>query len=165
MIQIIDLELVIGLGGRQFTHINNQRRFNMYGYIYLTINLINNKKYIGKHKASEFDIKYKGSGKILKQAFQKDGFNNFECIILAECDCESELNRLEEFYIAKYDCVNSQEFYNIKPGGLGKSPSGLRYIRNKNSGKCKKVPIAEVQSFLDSGDWEIGGPIPSKELA
>ena len=136
----------------------------MYGYIYLTTNLINNKKYIGKHKASEFDIKYKGSGKILKQAFEKDSFENFSCIILAECENEAELNNLEEFYIDKFNCVNRDDFYNIKPGGLGKSQSGLRYIRNINSGKCKKVPIDDVQRFLETGDWELGGPIPSKDV-
>ena len=43
----------------------------MYGYIYLTINLINNKKYIGQHRANEFTSKYKGSGKILTKAFKK----------------------------------------------------------------------------------------------
>ena len=36
----------------------------MYGYIYITTNLINGMKYIGKHKASMFDPAYKGSGKV-----------------------------------------------------------------------------------------------------
>ena len=45
----------------------------MYGYVYETINLVNNKKYIGKRVKSKFDINYKGSGKILKQAFEKYG--------------------------------------------------------------------------------------------
>ena len=46
----------------------------MYGYIYLTTNLLNGKKYIGKHTHSEFDFeKYRGSGKVLKEAFNKYG--------------------------------------------------------------------------------------------
>ncbi len=39
----------------------------MKGYIYETINLINGKKYIGKHKSSKFDNTYFGSGIALKR--------------------------------------------------------------------------------------------------
>lgn len=136
----------------------------MYGYIYLTTNLINNKKYIGQHKAQAFDESYKGSGKILKQAFNKEGFENFSCQILKWCDSKEELDRYEEYFIDKYDCVNSDEYYNIKPGGLGKSESGLTYIRNIHNGKCKKVNQQELNDYLNSGDYVIGGPIPSEEV-
>ena len=44
----------------------------MYGYIYLTTNHINGKKYIGQKKSNVFlGEKYLGSGKILKQALKK----------------------------------------------------------------------------------------------
>ena len=49
----------------------------MYGYIYITTNLINNKIYIGQHKSKNYDKKYLGSGLLLKRA-QK----NMEVIIL-----------------------------------------------------------------------------------
>ena len=46
----------------------------MFGYIYMTINTVNGKKYIGQHKSSEFEgNKYLDSGKILKQAIEKYG--------------------------------------------------------------------------------------------
>ena len=45
----------------------------MYGYIYETTNLINNKKYIGKKVSSVFLAeKYLGSGRILKQSILKE---------------------------------------------------------------------------------------------
>lgn len=136
----------------------------MYGYIYLTTNLINNKKYIGQHKSEFFDLNYKGSGKILRQAFLKDGFNNFKCEILKDCKSKAELDYYEAYFIDKFDCVNSSEYYNLKPGGSGKSVKGLIYIRNIKTGKCKKVTENDLQNYLDSGDYVIGGPIPSKEI-
>lgn len=45
----------------------------MYGYIYLTTNLINGKKYIGKHKSLTFDDSYFGSGKNSSTSYIKRG--------------------------------------------------------------------------------------------
>ena len=41
------------------------------GYIYETTNLINGKTYIGQHKKDEFDIHYRGSGKLITQAISR----------------------------------------------------------------------------------------------
>lgn len=99
----------------------------MYGYIYITTNLINGKKYIGQHKCSKFDFTtYKGSGKILQQAFNKYGKENFECQLLEEknnvptiCETQEELNESEKYYIKYYNAVSSKQFYNILLGGQG----------------------------------------------
>ena len=69
----------------------------MYGYIYETTNLINGKKYIGKHKSIDFDPNYKGSGQVLKKAFSKYGKNNFKCVIIEKCDNLKDLNTKEIF--------------------------------------------------------------------
>lgn len=42
-----------------------------YGYIYLTENKIDGKKYIGMHKSSTFDHTYYGTGKNNKASFKK----------------------------------------------------------------------------------------------
>lgn len=89
----------------------------MYGYIYLTTNLINNKKYIGQHKSPVFDDKYKGSGKHLSRAIAKYGWDNFICEIIEPCDSIKELNDREEYWIAYYNAVESNEYYNIARGG------------------------------------------------
>lgn len=89
----------------------------MFGYVYLTTNLVNNRKYIGQHRASEFTTDYKGSGKLIKQAFKKYGWDNFEVELLQECSTEEELNESEIKWIAEYEAVYSEEFYNIAYGG------------------------------------------------
>lgn len=70
----------------------------MYGYIYLTTNLINNKKYIGKHRATKFEPdKYIGSGKILKEAILKEGIENFSCELIDTAENKEELNNKEKY--------------------------------------------------------------------
>lgn len=91
----------------------------MYGYIYKTTNTINNKSYIGKHKAETFDKSYYGSGKILEQAIKKDGVNNFIVEVLEWCETLEELNEKEKLYIKIFDAQKSDKFYNIARGGDG----------------------------------------------
>lgn len=39
----------------------------MYGYIYLTTNLITGSFYVGKHKANKYNPNYYGSGKRIRE--------------------------------------------------------------------------------------------------
>ena len=91
----------------------------MYGYIYLTTNTVNDRKYIGQHRSSTFDKNYIGSGVLLLKAIEKYGKENFTTVILEECLSDAELNEKEVYYISKYDACNSDEFYNIARGGEG----------------------------------------------
>lgn len=87
------------------------------GYVYITTNNINGKKYIGKRSSPEFDNNYFGSGKLIKRAIKKYGKENFSCNVLRWCQTEDELNQYEKFYIAKFDAQKSNMFYNISSGG------------------------------------------------
>lgn len=95
----------------------------MYGYIYLTQNLTNNRKYIGQRKWNTFENisedKYLGSGIILKQAIQKYGEGNFKKQILCICDTKEELCSMEKKYIQETNAINSDDYYNIHEGGNG----------------------------------------------
>lgn len=91
----------------------------MYGYIYETTNIINGKKYIGKHKSTDFDCEYLGSGVAITEAVKKYGKENFVVTLLEECDSLSQLNAQEVYWIKKFNAVNDQLFYNIAPGGDG----------------------------------------------
>lgn len=132
----------------------------MYGYIYLTTNLISGRKYIGQHKSETFDPSYLGSGKILKQAVLKEGVGNFQVQLIEVCASAEQLNQREAYYIDLCDAVNSSEFYNLKDGGLGKSVRGLTYITNGQ--QCKKVPTEELTNYFEQG-WYKGGPKQSQE--
>lgn len=101
--------------------INKGNIIIMYGYVYITTNKINNKKYIGQHKSTTFDKKYIGSGILLQKAIEHYGKENFEVVILKECFSEDELNQAEIELIKTFDAVNSEQFYNIARGGEGHS--------------------------------------------
>ena len=95
----------------------------MYGYIYLTENLINGKKYIGKKTSSKFlGEKYLGSGKALNVAINKYGKENFKVIMIDTAESLEELNQKEIYYIAINNAQESKEFYNISAGGLDGGP-------------------------------------------
>lgn len=90
----------------------------MYGYIYKTTNLINGKIYIGKKTSEVFLPWYKGSGRVLGEAFAKYGWDNFSVEFLCPCFSLKELNAEERFLIKYFDCrVKHGKGYNISEGG------------------------------------------------
>lgn len=89
----------------------------MYGYIYLTINTINQRMYIGKRQSEQYDQTYYGSGKVIKQAITKYGKENFKNIILDTADSLQELNQKEKYYIQLYHNAYGSLMYNIASGG------------------------------------------------
>ena len=92
----------------------------MYGYIYITTNLVNGKKYIGQHKSEKFlGNSYLGSGIVLKESVRKYGKENFSVEMLEECYSIKELNSREVYWINFYEAVNSNVFYNLSGGGKG----------------------------------------------
>ena len=93
--------------------------FEPYGFIYITTNQVNGKKYIGKKKYNKKSDNYLGSGKHLKNAIKKYGKESFARKIISVGYNANDLSELEIYYIDKYDAVNSQDYYNIASGGEG----------------------------------------------
>lgn len=90
----------------------------MCGYIYLTTNLTNKKKYIGRKQSDKFlGTSYLGSGVHLKRAVEKYGRDKFRVDLLYKCDSYDELVRSEAYFIKLFDAVNSESFYNQSYGG------------------------------------------------
>lgn len=87
-------------------------------FIYLTTNLYNGKKYIGKHYGF-IDDNYLGSGKLLQRAIKKYGKENFCREILDFSLTEEENCEKEKYYIALFNACENEMFYNIHEGGAG----------------------------------------------
>lgn len=85
--------------------------------VYITTNLINGKKYIGKDERNS--PKYLGSGNLLRAAIKKYGRENFQKEILAYARDRADLCELEKYYIDYYSAIKSDLFYNIAEGGFG----------------------------------------------
>ncbi len=90
----------------------------MYGFIYITTNLINGRQYIGQHKGDGED-NYLGSGSLLKLAINKYGKENFKREVLEFAFTKEELDELERYYIALAQATTDSKFYNIHEGGNG----------------------------------------------
>lgn len=92
--------------------------------IYLYLNKINGKAYIGQsininkryreHKNAAYNVNNKDYNLPIHRAIRKYGLDNFEFIILEECE-QSELNSKEIYWIKQYDSYQSG--YNATEGG------------------------------------------------
>jgi group I intron endonuclease len=89
------------------------------GVIYMTTNLINGKKYIGKDTKN--NPNYLGSGVYLKKSIQKYGKHNFEKTIIEVCSSHEELTEREEYWLNYYDAGNNPKFYNAHNYSYGGS--------------------------------------------
>ena len=102
----------------------------MYGYIYKTTDLIENKIYVGQHKRNYFDKTYYGSGLIITNKIKNwlslgnKIEERFVCEILDIADTQEELNFKEIYWIEKLKARNSDIGYNLCLGG-NQGPSGI----------------------------------------
>jgi group I intron endonuclease len=105
---------------------------DMYGFIYITTNLVNGKKYIGQKKLRpnrvDTDINsYLGSGIVIKQAIDKYGRENFIKDIVAIAYNKEELDNLEREFIKFHNAVESYDYYNVSEGGEGNNTKGKNH--------------------------------------
>lgn len=130
-----------------------------YGFVYETTNKVNGMKYIGKciySRKNNWET-YLGSGVYLKRAIKKYGKSNFERIILAEADSEEELNELEEYYIKKYNAVESPNYYNVKYTSIG----GDVFTNHPRKEEIRKM---RVKQMTGKGNHQYGKPKSEKMI-
>lgn len=125
------------------------------GYIYLVLNKLSNKIYVGKRKG-KFTSSYKGSGKYIQAALKEYGSNNFDVFPLMYCECADDMDDYEKYWISFFRDLN-YDMYNIAPGGAGGDTfSGLN-VEDKINRLAAIVPnlkkTSEQQSILSKRAW------------
>jgi predicted transcriptional regulator len=95
----------------------------MHGYVYITTNLVNGMKYIGKRTSHVFNPRYFGSGIRIKNAVKLYGKDKFAVELLIAVHSREELEEAEKRVISEHDAVVSPRYYNLAQGGSG----GLLY--------------------------------------
>lgn len=94
---------------------NNMEQKKHY-IIYQTTNLVNGKIYIGQHQTYDVNDEYLGSGKILQQAIEKYGRENFKREILFDFDNFTDMDNKEKELVTE-EFVKREDTYNVRVGG------------------------------------------------
>ena len=102
----------------------------MHYYLYEIRNNLNGKIYIGVHRTTNLNDGYMGSGKIIKNAIEKYGVENFSKTILEFFNNEDEMYQREKEVVTD-EFLIQDHVYNLRRGGNG----GFDYI---NSSGIKK---------------------------
>ena len=122
----------------------------MKGYMYITTYLVSGNIYVGQ-SINHRDINtYLGSGVAFKNALKKYGKDAFvKTILIDNISCINELNKLERYFISKYDCLYPNG-YNLDLGGTNKgrmSEITKEKITKSRTGKyTEKQRIANIES-------------------
>jgi hypothetical protein len=122
-----------------------------YGFIYITTNMVNGKRYIGQKK---FDNVYKwksylGSGRYFLKSVEKYGKDNFIRNIVDIAYSPEELNKKEILWIENYNAVKSEDFYNAIEGG-----NTGNHLKRKNSISVICIDNNKIfKSIADASLW------------
>ena len=129
---------------RIITHHARKRYECKEGYIYVITNILNNKKYVGKHVGKPEDSpNYFGSGIAINNAIEKYGKENFTKEIL-EYHQNANLDEREKFWIEKFNTLN--EGYNLTTGGDGgDTQTGKHWF---NNGKINVIRKEAPEGFI-----------------
>jgi hypothetical protein len=122
--------------------------------IYITINLVNGKKYIGKDTKN--NPNYLGSGTLFKVDLKKFGNQNFKKEIIEYCTKEN-INEREIYWITFFNSVQSDDFYNLVElsGGWDFSKVGeekYNFICNKISTSKKGIKNPKLSNNQERKD-------------
>lgn len=107
-------------------------------YVYLILNKVNGKTYVGQRKSSKEwnNDSYMGSGKLLKLAKKKYGIKNFEKFLIQHCCSKEETDKAEKFWIAEYRSRGKAE-YNIADGGCCSPSFKGKHHSEESKAKCR----------------------------
>jgi group I intron endonuclease len=124
--------------------------------VYKTINLINGRYYIGKHKTTNSNDTYLGSGTVIKEAIKHYGAENFIKEIIAVYDNELDAFNKEAELVTE-DVVNDPLSYNLSTVGLGGRTHSTRSKQQMSANMKGRIPWNKgVQMWSDEDRKRIG---------
>src|SRR5208282_6684763 len=96
--------------------------------VYLLLNTVNNKGYVGKHKGNTISTRWRedlsgGHNVHLENARKKYGWKIFSIEILNICSSKEEMNNLERLWILALRTYDPDYGYNMTYGGEGNIPT------------------------------------------
>lgn len=125
--------------------------------VYKTINLTNQKYYIGKHSSEDPNDEYLGSGLALQRAIKKHGLENFKKEVLHLYESEVEAYNKEREILEELDGVKDPLCYNLCYGGVGfwkgatHSAEAKDKISEGNKGKVRTNEAKQKYSASKKG--------------
>ncbi len=131
-------------------------------YIYLIINLINRKLYVGQtnyperrwsqHKYAAKNYEVAENTQVITRAIHKYGIENFEFKVIEIHETQEAVNKAEQDAIKRLETTNPKIGYNIEPGGHDiRSPETLR-----------KISVS-LQKYYETHDGSLKGKHHSEE--
>lgn len=137
----------------------------MFYTVYKITNQITDMIYIGKHKTSNLDDGYLGSGLLIRRAINKYGVENFHKEILHVFDNEADMNAKEAELVTE-EFVLQETNYNLCVGGKGgwdPVKAKTAFLGKQHTQEAKeKIGIATASRI----PWNKGksiGPMPDIE--
>ena len=137
--------------------------------VYKITNTLNGKVYIGqtvdyrKRKVGHFSYLRRNAhrNRYLQKSFNKYGESSFKMEIIKECAVD-ELDKLEIYYMRKYNSIDKTLGYNMVIGG-NTNKSFPDYIRQKMS-RSQRGRIISEEHRKRIGKWHKGKTISPKDI-
>lgn len=137
--------------------------------IYMMINKINGKKYIGQtnnfqvrmngHKSDAFNPNSHSYNYPLSNAIRKYGWENFDNRIIEEISDEEDYRYVDErerFFIQYYNSLSTQNGYNITNGGAGCPKPKLTFEQKVALSKLFTLEqVIDIQTRIQAGEKRI----------
>lgn len=118
----------------------------MFYLIYKTVNIIDQKYYIGCHQTDNINDGYLGSGKYLKRAIKKFGRDCFQKEILYVFDSKERMFEKERLLVNE-SVVRDNLSYNLKIGGSGGNPGIVGAFAGKRHSEVTKEKIRRAHVY------------------
>jgi hypothetical protein len=128
---------------------------NKIHFVYVTTNILTNKKYVGDHSTYNINDSYLGSGIYIQRAIHEYGKENFKREIIEEFPSKEEAFNAQEKYIVKFDTLS--------PNGYNISPKGGHNVRDCFSEETKqRISLHRKGKHAGKDHCNFGKHLPDK---